>query len=218
MFKVLSQENAQENRGLFLSMHRLRHRVFIEELKWPLGPIRSVNGMEYDQFDISSAHYIVRINEEGEVDACTRLLPTSGPYLLGDIFGDLISTIQRPSSNMIWETSRFCADRKTAPKNIVGLLVAAMLEFGLTRNITNYVSVSDIRIEPLLRRSGWTPQRIGNPVFTGTDTAAGELFEVSEKALEEVRNKSDITGTLLAEENYFEMRPSSLPQTFTIKQ
>ncbi|WP_247517857.1 acyl-homoserine-lactone synthase [Bradyrhizobium sp. 190] len=41
-------------------MHRLRHRVFIEELQWPVGVIRSVNGMEYDQFDIPFAHYIVR--------------------------------------------------------------------------------------------------------------------------------------------------------------
>jgi acyl homoserine lactone synthase len=197
MFKVLSADNLPECPELFQSMHRLRHKVFVEELKWPLGAIRSVRGMEYDQFDIQTAHYIVRINDNSEVDACTRLLPTDGPYLLGDVFEDLVKTIPRPNSPVIWETTRFCADKASAPKNIVGLLVAAMLEFGLSRGIRNYVSVSDIRIEPLLKRYGWYPQRIGEPRSTGTDTAVGEIFQVSQAALDEVRRKTGISGPLL---------------------
>ena len=197
MFKVLSAANMQECADEFASMHRLRHRVFIEELKWPVGFIRSVSGMEFDQFDIPFAHYIVRLNSEGQVDACTRLLPTTGPYLLGDVFSHLIQTIERPNSPAIWETTRFCADRRSAPKNIVGQLVAAMIEFGLAHGITNYVSVSDIRIEPLLRRHGWVPERISKPWATGTDMAAGELFEVSWPMLEKVRIKSSIDGPLL---------------------
>jgi N-acyl-L-homoserine lactone synthetase len=197
VFKVLSAANMQECSDDFASMHRLRHRVFIEELNWPVGIIRSVNGMEFDQFDIPFAHYIVRLNSEGQVDACTRLLPTTGPYLLGDVFSHLIQTIDRPNSPAIWETTRFCADRRTAPKNIVGQLVAAMIEFGLAHGITNYVSVSDIRIEPLLRRHGWESERIGEPWATGTDMAAGELFEVTWRILEKVRSKSGIEGPLL---------------------
>jgi acyl homoserine lactone synthase len=153
------------------------------------------------------------VNEDGDVDACSRLLPTNGPYLLGDVFGDLIQDIEKPHSPLVWETSRFCADRRTAPKNIVGQLVAAMLEFGLAHEITNYVSVSDIRIEPLLHRSGWHPQRIGEPKFTGTDMAAGELFEVSETALEEVRNKSGISGTLLSMETIYDNSSSFFQPT-----
>lgn len=209
MFKVLSAANMQECSDDFASMHRLRHRVFIEELKWPVGAIRSVNGMEFDQFDTPFAHYIVRLNGEGQVDACTRLLPTTGPYLLGDVFGHLIQTIDRPSSHAIWETTRFCADRRTAPKNIVGQLVAAMIEFGLAHGISNYVSVSDIRIEPLLRRHGWEPERISEPWATGTDTAAGERFEVSWSMLEKVRSKSGIDGPLLSLGTTPFIRPST---------
>lgn len=50
----------------------------------------------------------------------------------------------KPCSPLVWETSRFCADRQTAPANIVGQLVGSMLEFGVAKGLTNYVSVSDI--------------------------------------------------------------------------
>ncbi|VVT12235.1 acyl-homoserine-lactone synthase [Hoeflea sp. EC-HK425] len=200
MFKLLSGRNFEADRALFESMHRLRYRVFVEELKWPVGRGLFVeNQMEFDQFDTEDAFYIVRINEAGEVDACTRLIPTNVPYLLGDVFTEYVETQPVPRSSSIWETSRFCADRRTAPRNIVGQLVAAMLEFGLEMDMTNYVSISDVRIEPLLVRCGWQPTRLGEPRFTGTDYAAGEIFEVSPEALAQVRLKSKINDTLLTE-------------------
>lgn len=177
-------------------MHRLRHRVFLDELKWPLGPIRSEAGMEYDQFDVPEAHYIVRLNDAGEVDACCRLLPTEGPYLLKDVFPDLVESGVPPQRPDIWEVSRFAADNRTAPRNIVGQLVTAMLEVGLRHGLEHFVSVSDIRIEPLLRRAGWPPRRLGLTRATTTDTVAAEIFEVSQRALDEVRSKSGIDHPL----------------------
>ena len=114
MFKILSDGNRGTGRGLFASMHRLRHKIFIEEQRWPLGDICSLCGMERDDFDVPSALYIVRVNGQGDVDACMRLLPTSGPYLLGMKFGDLIQKIPKPNSPWIWEVSRLCADRNAA--------------------------------------------------------------------------------------------------------
>lgn len=178
-------------------MHRLRHKVFIEQLCWPLGPIKVENGMEHDQFDLPSAHYIVRLNDQSEVDACCRLLPTEGPYLLGDVFPELIESGAPPRAPDIWEVSRFAADNSTAPRNIVGQLVAAMLEVGVAAGLRHYVSVSDIRIEPLLRRAGWDPRRLGIVRHTGTDYAAGEIYEVSGTALSQVYEKSKIAGPLL---------------------
>ncbi len=96
MFKILSDGNRGTGRGLFASMHRLRHKIFIEEQSWPLGDICSLCGMERDDFDVPSATYIVRVNGQGDVDACMRLLPTSGPYLLGIKFGDLIQKFPSP--------------------------------------------------------------------------------------------------------------------------
>jgi len=197
MFLHIPPENHRTRRNELASMHRLRHRIFIDHLKWPLDPIQSVNGMEYDQFDLPTAHYITRLNDTGEVDACCRLLPTEGPYLLADVFPHLIESGTPPHAPDIWEVSRFAADDSTAPRNIVGQLVAAMLEVGLAHHLRHYVSVSDIRIEPLLRRAGWNPRRLGATALTGTDIAAGEIYEVSPQALAAVRLRSRVPGPLL---------------------
>lgn len=169
-------------------MHRLRHRIFVEQLKWPLGPIQSVNGLEYDQFDTPSAHYIVHLNKAAEVDACARLLSTEGPNLLSDVFPDLVAGII-PKRADTWEISRFCSDATSAPKNILGLLLAVVLEYGLANDVKHYVSVSDIRIEPLLRRAGWCPVRLGGTLQTTTETVAAEHFVVSPSVLQRVREK-----------------------------
>lgn len=197
MFLHIPPEHHRRYRRELASMHRLRHKIFIDQLHWPLGPIRSIDGMEYDQFDGPDAHYIVRINDEGVVDACCRLLSTEGPYLLADIFPDLIESGVPPRARDIWEVSRFAADTDTTPRNIVGQLVAAMLEVGTAHGLRHYVSVSDIRIEPLLRRAGWPPTRMGKTRQTTTDTVAAEIYEVSLPALHQVRLKSGIEQPLL---------------------
>lgn len=197
MFMMITPDNRAQHIELVKSMHKLRHKIFIDELKWPLGPIKSIDGMEFDQFDTADTYYLVRVSGAGEVDACARLMPTSIPNLLCDVFPDLIQNIKKPCSDDIWEISRFCAARETAPKNIVGQLVAGMLEFALSNGIRRYVSMSDIRIEPVLRRYGWDPQRLGAPINTGTDTAAGEIYPIGVDTLAKVRNKTGLISQLV---------------------
>ncbi|TAH34796.1 MAG: conjugal transfer protein TraI [Alphaproteobacteria bacterium] len=184
-------------------MHYLRYRVFRRRLEWP---VSNFSCMEHDQFDTEDAVYIVHIDEKDNVDACTRLLPTTKPNLLADVYPHLVDG-EVPKADDIWETTRFCADYETAPANITGLLVAAMLEYGIQLGLRHYVSVSDIRIEPLLRRAGWNPQRLGEPQPTGTDTAAAEIFEVSEDALAKVRMRSKIPKQLLNDTPIYHLAP-----------
>lgn len=197
MFYLITPENRGEFTNELKQMHKLRHRIFIEHLKWPLGPIKSVNGMEFDQFDTLNTCYVIRKNSKGVVDACARIIPTSLPNLLCDVFPELIKFQDFPRNETVWEISRFCSDNSTAPRNIVGLLVAAMLKFGVSINMKHYVSMSDIRIEPLLRRAGWKPERLGETMNTGTDTAAGEIYEVSLEVLQNVCRKSCVDEELL---------------------
>ncbi|PJK27889.1 conjugal transfer protein TraI [Minwuia thermotolerans] len=174
-------------------MHQLRRQVFSERLRWG---VTVINGLEIDQFDIPDAHYLVHRDAEGRVDACTRLLPTTGPYLLGDVFADLIDG-EPPRDARIWESTRFCADHGRAPRNIAALLMAGMLEFGVDRGLSAYVSVSDVRMEPIMRRAGWDPRRLGDTVETGTDTAAAERLTVSREYLMRVRKRADASGPVI---------------------
>lgn len=65
-----------------------RHQVFIERLGWELD---SIDGLERDQFDRPDTVYVVSRDENGTVTGCARLLPTTQPYLLGDVFPQLLN-------------------------------------------------------------------------------------------------------------------------------
>lgn len=194
MLLLISHDNAHLHWDALASMHQLRRAVFKERLGWD---VNVVNGLELDQFDLPDAHYLVHTAPDGRVNACTRLLPTTGAYLLADVFAELVDG-EMPRAHDIWESTRFCADPATAPANIAAVLMAGMLEFGLYAGIRAYVSVSDIRMEPIIRRAGWNPLRLGGTTETGTDTAAAEWLEVSPEYLSRVRHRAGATGPIIA--------------------
>jgi acyl homoserine lactone synthase len=200
LLHIISKENAHLHWDALASMHQLRRAVFSERLGWS---VTVVNGLELDQFDLPEAHYLVHYAADGRVNACTRLLPTTGPYLLADVFPELVDG-EMPRAHDIWESTRFCADQATAPGNIAAVLMAGMLEFGLFTGLRGYVSVSDIRMEPIMRRAGWNPVRLGRTTETGTDTAAAEWLEVSPEYLARVRKRAGATGSVIA--NLAELR------------
>ncbi|MFN4310323.1 MAG: acyl-homoserine-lactone synthase [Ferrovibrio sp.] len=194
MLHVISKENAHLHWDALASMHQLRRSVFSERLGWS---VNVINGLELDQFDLPEAHYLVHYAPDGRVNACTRLLPTTGPYLLADVFPNLVEG-KMPRAHDIWESTRFCADQATAPANIAAILMAGMLEFGQSLGLRAYVSVSDIRMEPIMRRAGWNPIRLGGTMETGTDTAAAEWLEVSPEYMARVRRRAGAMSSVIA--------------------
>lgn len=186
MIIVVNKNNKHRYTKELASMHHLRKKVFKDSLKWN---VNIINEMEFDQFDTDDAYYIMHISGTGDVDGCTRLLPTTKPYLLGDVFPQLIENQEIPCDESIWESTRFCADKESAPKDIMPKLLSAMLEFALANGIKEYVSVSDVRIEPLLRRSGWETSRLGATINTGTDIAVGKRLPVTGEIFENVKSK-----------------------------
>ena len=91
---------------LFKEVSSYRHKVFVEMLGWQLN---TQNGMELDQFDRPDTLYVVSQDEDGCVNGCARLLPTNHPYLLGEVFPQLLNGLPPPCTLDVWELSRFAA-------------------------------------------------------------------------------------------------------------
>ena len=64
--------------------HQIRYRIYVEELRWRGLTARS-DKREYDQFDMPETVYLLGL-EEGNVVGGLRLVPTTGPTLLNDVF------------------------------------------------------------------------------------------------------------------------------------
>jgi acyl homoserine lactone synthase len=175
--------------------------VFGQRLDWDV----EISGeMEIDEFDALHPAYLMQRASDNSIQGCVRMLPSTGPTMLRDTFPLLMDGAPVPASPTIWESSRFALDlRSDETKTTRGLatatyeLFAGMIEFGLSRQLTDIVTVTDARIERILRRAGWPLRRIGNPHAIGNTLAVAGYLETSIESLGRVRTAGGLTGPVL---------------------
>ncbi|MES2299298.1 MAG: acyl-homoserine-lactone synthase [Pseudomonadota bacterium] len=148
-----------------------RHKVFVETLGWDL---KTKNGEERDQFDRPDTLYVVSRDDAGHVNGCARLLPTNRPYLLGEVFPELLNGLPAPCSSDVWELSRFASvdfnQRSFSALSQFSSGVAAQLlhesiACAAAHGAKRLITVSPIGIERLLRRTGVRAHRAGPPMI-----------------------------------------------------
>ena len=93
------------------SMYRLRCAVFHERLHWR---VRAEHGREHDWFDLIGPQYVIAHEDPARALGCCRLLPTTGPNMLRDIFPYLLEDGPPPNAPEIWEVSRFAVAHDAA--------------------------------------------------------------------------------------------------------
>ena len=183
-------------------MHRLRYRVFKERLAWA---VTTQGDQEIDTFDANAPVYLLqRRGDEAPIEGCVRLLPSTGPTMLRDVFGVLTAGNAVVATPAVWESSRFAVDTSQAEhatrSALAGAtyeLFAGMVEFGLYRKLISIVTVTDVRMERLLRRASWPLRRIGEPRTIGDTLALAGYLEISHKALLRLRKAAGIRGPVL---------------------
>lgn len=172
----------------YLQVASYRHKVFVENLGWDLN---SPDGYEQDQFDRPDTVYVAARNDADEICGCARLLPTTHPYLLSEVFPQLLNGMTPPNSADIWELSRFATVDLNSPDRsplrqmsseiAIDLLQAAIdcaSQYGAKRLIT----VSPLGIERLLRNAGFKAHRAGPPMRIDGHLIFACWIEVSDTA------------------------------------
>jgi N-acyl-L-homoserine lactone synthetase len=156
---------------LLSSVARYRHKVFVETLGWDL---KTRDGQELDQFDRPDTLYLVAHDDGGRVNGCARLLPTNRPYLLGEVFPELMNGLPVPCSDDVWELSRFASvdfnNRSMSAlaqfsSGIAAQLLHESIACAAAHGARRLITVSPIGIERLLRRTGVHAHRAGPPMI-----------------------------------------------------
>ena len=161
----------QLNAALLDSMFRLRHHVFHDRLGWQ---VRSEGGREHDWHDLFGPYYLVARDGSGGKDAvgCWRMLPTTGPNMLRDVFPQLLDGAPAPVGARIWEISRFAVAAGHSGSGcgfseLPAEMLRAMLRFGVAQGFESIVGVTSAAIERMLWRLGFTVERLGRPQRIG---------------------------------------------------
>ena len=185
------------------AMFRNRALTFSERLGWE---VKVRDGRERDVFDDENPLYLISVDPyTGAYWGSLRLLPTTGPNMLRDVFPFLLSKGEFIESATIWETSRICAvaadGQPERGKNGVSLalgeLLAGIGEVAIIAGLTQIVAVFDARIYRVLRTAGCNPQIIGKPCRIGDTMTYAGLFDTGEGPLQSIRDAVGIRGSVL---------------------
>ncbi|WP_439546525.1 acyl-homoserine-lactone synthase [Sandarakinorhabdus sp.] len=183
------------------AMWQDRKRVLIDRLGWDL---QSPDGLhELDQYDGDDTLYlIVHQAETGRHLGSVRLLPSTGPHLLGDVFAHLCSD-GVPVGPDVWEITRLV----TAPElsraealQVRRQLSVALFEHALGAGIARYTMVTHLPWLPSLLSIGWDAEPLGMPHGTSNDAVAALQILVDASTLARLRGAWLLPDAVLPEQ------------------
>jgi len=195
MLLVAYAEELKEHLCVFKQMYSLRAQQFSARRGWR---VNVTDGLERDYFDELNPLYICVVRDDKKLLASLRILPTTGPHMLANIFPKVMGKAEIIRHPLIWESSRFCVDTKAVREfgedgiNVVTKkLLGGLFETAVRAGIHNVVSVYDVFVERILKRAGCSFERLG-PVVKYDDlrTVAG-LFEVSPEIIADILQNVD---------------------------
>lgn len=149
-------------------MFRQRYRVFRERLGWD---VQDRDGLERDGYDDADTRYVL-LTAHGALVGGWRLRPSTGPYMLADVFPELLHGQPAPRHERVWEISRFAMEDGGA-RGAFGLngaaraLLRATAAFAVGNGIERYVLVASAAAERLYRHLGLVVHRFGPPLRIG---------------------------------------------------
>ena len=149
--------------ALLRSMFEARKKVFVDLLKWDV-PVLD-GRFEVDQFDDEQATYVIVGSADGRHLGSARLLATTRPHILGDLYPQLCAG-PVPRGPDVFEITRFClghgqgAARRRETRN---RLVSALAQVAFLRGIRTYTGVAEIRWLQQTLAFGWDCRPLGPP-------------------------------------------------------
>lgn len=195
MTTVAMGSNTQLNVNVMRLLDQFRHDVFVKRLGWSL-PM--MNGVERDQYDTADAQYVVLSDGPERVTACARLLPTTGNYMLPDLFPQLLGSCAPPKDAAVWELSRFATSvRETREGRVLSLskptleLLDLVYEHARKLDVARLVLVTSIGIERLMLRAGVNAHRLGPPARVDGNLCVALYIEVPAQRAVEVATDSN---------------------------
>ena len=210
MITIIDGINAHHFQNLLKQSYALRARVFRDRLGWE---VNVENGMETDVFDTLNPTTLVSLDTSGRVVGSMRILQTTGPNMLADVFNAILQGEPAPRSPLIWEATRLCVDTdrlsmtgcprsKSSISYVTSEIMVAACEYAMEAGVKDTVAVIDPLMNRVLKRSGNAPyDYLGAPTAMGKVTAMAGLLDCSEERVNRLRERSDIRGDVFLKES-----------------
>jgi acyl-homoserine lactone synthase len=182
-----------ENRRLFEAdlkeMYRQRKTVFVDRSGWKI-PV--VADQEIDCYDREDTIYLLAKEElDGPLLASVRLLPTTKPHLMGDLFPAACGD-SPPRGPTIWEVSRFCTTPDLPGRGmrlaLLWEIICGVMETALIYGIDRVIFAANRALLPLALTCGWEAAKLGETVCDENDEVTAAAALINTVGLRRVRH------------------------------
>lgn len=181
------------------AMHCQRKVVFVDRAGWKV-PV--VADREIDRYDLlqETVYLLAKEEPHGPLLASARLLATTGPHLMQDLFPPS-RRAAFPSGPTVWEVSRYC----TAPwivnrRKRLGFLweiICGVMELGLAQGIDQLIFAANRALLPLALECGWDAGPVAPTMGDGHDEVTAVAAAVTLEGLRKVRDLHDVPDPVI---------------------
>ena len=220
MIVIVDALNRHKFGPLLDEMFKLRTRVFHDRLGWD---VKITAGKEIDHFDDLHPAYLIALDDLGDVVGCMRVLQTTGPHMLSDVFYDILDGEPPLRSAQLWEVTRFCVDTdklksgkcRNSISYVTSELFAAATEYAKNSGILDAIAVIDPVMNRVLIRSGNAPyDYVGSTKQMGKVKAMAALLDCTDERIASIRDFAGLTGDVFAPDDaaalaLFNSRPAA---------
>ncbi len=142
-----------------------RHEQFVERMGWH--GIRKPDGREIDQFDHEDAVHLP-IENGRRIVGYSRLLPTTRPHLLTDVYPEILPPgVTGPSAFDVYEWTRCIGTEEFIPSmnaTAARLVIVGVAEYCLAAGIRAMLIETHPRLAHYLTELGWEVRPLHVPV------------------------------------------------------
>lgn len=195
MIFVVNAENRARFAADLMDMHRQRKVVFVDRARWTV-PV--VGDSEVDAYDREETLYLLaKAEPEGQLLASARLLPTTGPHLMSDLFTAACRDTP-PRGPTVWEVSRFCTTPDLNGRGIrLGLLwevICGVMEAALLYGIDQVIFAANRALLPLALNCGWDARTLGPACPDEGDEVTAVAAQITQGGLSAVRRRHGVSA------------------------
>jgi len=194
---VVNEANRYLYQSELQAFFEARHRIYVEEKEWRTD---DGTGLEIDQFDTEEATYLIGFDDQGQVMTGTRLVPTSQPHMLSEVFPHLcdFTGVIRSDDVAEWTRGFIVPEyRQAGIGPIKGQFCGMVMEYCLREGVTRIGGIQDLYWLPVWKRYKWSVRPIGNPAQVDGRWCVAAFFEVTPDARERAMKAGGLDRSIL---------------------
>lgn len=197
MIEIIQAGQAGKTDSL-IEMHRVRKYIFKDRMGWDLDI--SKEELEIDNYDLPETVYILARDARRRVSGVWRMLPSTSPSMIREIWPEFLKDFHMPQNFCAWEVSRFGVhsyeeNPRANVKNfndITGKLITGLVTVCNMMGIKDVYTMYNPQVGRAVSRTGFIASEISTELSVEGKNSIVGRFRTNAAMLKSIKEKTGI--------------------------